>query len=58
MIYISSGMVFESWRLLEGSSEAGGLGYVLFLSLLYHCVCINYYSLLKILTKEFKGSRG
>ena len=31
LIYISSGMVFESWRLLEGSSEAGGLDYVFIL---------------------------
>ncbi|GIS45872.1 MAG: hypothetical protein Ct9H90mP18_02040 [Gammaproteobacteria bacterium] len=31
LIYISLGMVFDLWRLLEGLSEAGGLGYVFIL---------------------------
>ena len=56
LIYISSGMVFESWRLLEGSSEAGGLGYVFILkSLIPLCGVLIVLQSFVILTKEFKG---
>ena len=56
LIYISSGMVFESWRLLEGSSEAGGLGYVFILkSLIPLCGVLIILQSFAILTKEFKG---
>ena len=56
LIYISSGMVFESWRLLEGSSEAGGLGYVFILkSLIPLCGILIILQSFVILTKEFKG---
>ena len=56
LIYISSGMVFESWRLLESSSEAGGLGYVFILkSLIPLCGVLIVLQSFVILTKEFKG---
>ena len=56
LIYISSGMVFESWRLLEGSSEAGGLDYVFILkSLIPLCGVLIVLQSFVILTKEFKG---
>ena len=56
LIYISSGMVFESWRLLEGSSEAGGLGYVFILkSLIPLCGVLIILQSFIVLTKEFKG---
>ena len=56
LIYISSGMVFESWRLLEGSSEAGGLDYVFILkSLIPLCGVLIVLQSFVILIKEFKG---
>ena len=56
LIYISSGMVSESWRIMEGSSEAGGLGYIFILkSLIPLCGLLILLESLTILIREFKG---
>ncbi len=56
LIYISSGMVLQSWRIMEGSSEAGGLGYVFILkSLIPLCGLLILIQSLAILIREFRG---
>ena len=57
LIYISSGMVYESWRVMESSSEAGGLGYVFILkSLIPLCGGLIVLQSLTTLIGEFKGT--
>jgi len=59
LIYISTGMVIQSWLILEGSSEAGGLNLVFILKTIIpltgFLILLQSSSQLSKLIKEYKN---